>query len=194
MPTYFHVARTGGLRSGQVIELDHYKKSFENDNDKRKIFLSQLFPDGLTKHGWQYLLSIREKLSYEDPQGLIEIMAEFIRRDKYPHCPSRLQSFFAWHSKVDALRFSQQYKVCLPDGTILTNVLWEIEASESFFESDMHLLTCGRYWLDFMVTLDNYWKQAYTPDPLIEVLLKPPITIVRPIQMPNPDDPEFLVG
>lgn len=189
---YFHVSRNNTLRAGQVIKLGHDKAALQSFHTDRAAFLAERFPDGVTQHGWEYLLNDQRSAPNKDEQGLLEIVAELIRREKYPYRPSRFQSFFAWRSLSDALRFAQDFALRSVAGSPMQGTLWQVEAEEALFESDMNLLRFGTCWLDIMIFMDRYWRQEYLPNPLIEVLLSPPITIVKQIQTSSVAGPGFL--
>ncbi len=176
---YYHADRRTSLKPGQVISLTCNRTDLAQFNTDRAHFLSALLPDGITQHGWGYLIDDHRQPPHEDTNGMIEILAEWIRQARYPHRPSRLQSFFAWRSLADARAFMQDSILAQSAGTLPHSTIWEVEADEPVFESDMNRLSLGNCWLDAMMFLDCYWRQDYTPKPRVEVLLTPPIRIIR---------------
>ncbi|MBK8772684.1 MAG: hypothetical protein IPM06_19965 [Rhizobiales bacterium] len=174
---YFHADRSSGLKPGQVITLNTTPARFNTD---RSRFLASLLPDGITQHGIGYLVEPRPQ-PYQDTNGLLEVLAEWIRQARYPQLPSRLQSFFAWRTLSEARSFVQQSALGQPAGTTIDSTIWEVEADPPIFESDMRRLQLGPCWLDAFIYLDSYWRQDYTATPIIEVLLKPPVRILRAI-------------
>jgi len=177
---YYHTDRRSELKPGQVITMAMDRTAIAQFNTDRAQFLASLLPDGVTQHGYGYLIDNRLEPA-KDTNGTIEVLAEWIRQARYPLLPSRLQSFFAWRTLADARSFVQQFALAAPAGTRTDSTIVEVEADEPVFESDMKRLSLGVCWLDAFVFLDAYWRQDYTPAPVVEVLLKPPVRVIRSI-------------
>ena len=173
---YIHTDRRGSLQAGQVIDLSNDAATIGQYNTDRAQFLSALFPNGISEHGERYLFQ-----QQRDTSGMIEALAEWIRQAKYPHLPSRLQSFFAWRTLEDARRFGQSRALRDAAGSPIVSIIWEVESQAAIFESDMNRLHLGECWLDAFLWVDAYWRQDYTPRPLIEVLLELPVRVIRKV-------------
>lgn len=182
MGRYFHVDRVRGrLKADQVIQLVYPKMGVDGCSDKANLYTC-MFPAGVSLHGWQYLLCKDRPRPSEDRMGLIEVLAEEIRRLDYGGRVSRFQSFFAFHTVEEAERFIRMYPVTLADGReACQGDIWEVEGDDVRFESDMRRLSLGDCWLDALVNLHAYWQGRFTSDALCEVLLRPPVRIVRKV-------------
>lgn len=176
---YFHTDRRTSLHAGQVINLTNERTAIGAYATDRAEFFATCFPAGVTEHGANYLLNTARAQPAQDTLGLLEVLAEWIRRASYPHLPSRLQSFFAWRSLADARQFAQRFALQAPAGSPISSTIWEVEAESAGFESDMNRLTLGECWLDALIFIDAYWRRSYTAAPNVEVLLQPPVRIIR---------------
>jgi hypothetical protein len=185
MPEFYHVDRvTGRLKSGQVIEFLYAKSEIKDRTNRADIYTS-MFPNGVTYHGWEYLLNDKRVQPHQDKLGMIEILAEFIRRSDYPERISRFQSFFACKTLEDAKRFISLYPITTPEGeTKCQGDIWLVQCDRVAFEGDMTYLGLGDCWLDAITRLKLYWAGERGQDqaPLLEVLLKPPVTVVKKIK------------
>ena len=183
MPKFYHVDRVRGrLNAGQVIEL-MYDKSVITDKTNRAAHYISMFPNGVTYHGWEYLLNDRRLAPHEDILGMIEILAEYIRRDYYPEHISRFQSFFAFKTVQDAKRFISLYPITTPEGeTKRQGDIWLVECDTLAFEGDMMYLGLGDCWIDAITKLHLYWTGQSGQESLREVLLKPPVIIVKKVK------------
>lgn len=168
MSIFYHVARTKPLFPGQVISLTRFT---DIQPGELQSHLDQLFPDGVTNHGDIYFLN-----SKGDPRSVspnIEILYEYVRRAFFPKCPSRFQSVFAFTSQDAAIQFRSTFGHPSHD-------IWEISAEDSF-NADMNLLTQGNSILCYSYFAHLYWQGRPSANPFWEVLLFPPVQIVRRI-------------
>jgi hypothetical protein len=76
--------------------------------------LLELFPEGLSLHGWQYMLDrhdfIRHPVTndaFVNHTWQVELTFEMVRRAAFPKMNSRLQSYFAWETFEDARNFQK---------------------------------------------------------------------------------------
>lgn len=182
MPDFYHVDRvTGRLKPGQIIKCIFAKSDIKDRTNRAEIYTA-MFPNGVTYHGWNYLLNDKREGPDQDLLGMIEVLAEFIRRSYYPEKISRFQSFFACKTIRDAERFISLYPVKTPEGDIYRGDIWLVRCDKVSFEGDMTFLGLGDCWLDAIINLHLYWTGKIGENPLIEVLLKPPITIVEKVK------------
>lgn len=133
--------------------------------------INKLFPDGLSMHGWQYILNRHDFIKTQDSSIFwdhstsVELLFESIRRERYGHVQSRFQSYFAWLNLEDAINF------CPPGKKV-----YEVEA-ENFHIGDMKLLTMSVQGAIALLYGNKYWNSEFTNNPQKEVLLKPPVII-----------------
>lgn len=178
MTIFYHVDRMGTvLEPGKIIDLNYNAENLFRNTDRFRHFVD-MFPDGVSYHGHRYLLATTEMLPENDSSGMIELLAEYIRQVHYGNRFSRLQSFFAFKTLEEANRFVGMFpsKSEMPKYNI-----WEVECDNQEFVSDMRRLNLGKCWLDASLNLHNYWRGVYTDKPIEEVLLRPPVKILRKI-------------
>ncbi len=175
MKEFYHVARADISELDKLelynkelnIELPGYYSNREFLNKK-----NELFPEGLSSHGNQYLGN------YYDPdevnnEFLIEFGIELIRRLKYPNLPSRYQSIFGCLNIDDALTIkNNQFR---GEGDIY------IVSCNSYFVADMGLLNQSRSILGLEIIGNKYWSGNVSSNPFYEVLMKPPVRIIEKI-------------
>jgi len=172
MSIFYHVDRSEALNPNDEIKLVHH-------NDLVPDFLQEhvdsLFPDGVSVHGDRYFLNNASSAVGVDP--IIELVFEYVRRSNYPHRQSRFQSFFAFKSFNDAIDFREKYG---------NGVIWEVECDDSrAFTADMNNLTLNDSLLVLSYRASCYWgglPNASNQSPIWEVLLTPPIKIIRSLQ------------
>ena len=184
MLEFYHVDRAKGrLKEGQTINLTWDKSTISYRNNRADTYVS-MFPDGVTQHGFDYLLNDKRPSPISDSNGMIEMLAEYIRRSYYPKRPSRFQSFFAWKTIQDAESFINRYPIMAPEGELRQGDIWLVQCATVAFEGDMTCLKLGDSWMDAITCLHLYWvgDGGQVQTPLWEVLLKPPVTIVKKIK------------
>ena len=170
MSCYYHVDRLRSLQEGDTLSLQRW-------TDVNPQFLQEhvdsLFPEGLTRHGEQYLLRSTQSLGIASPR--IELLWGYVRRASFPDRPSRYQSVFGWESEEDAGRFNVQY--ASDNGAIC-----ELDCDEAV-RADMTLLCGNMSALVSSYFAHLYWEGKANPDekvePLWEVLLRPPVRVLR---------------
>jgi len=185
----YHIDRKGTLNDNMTINLitEFTGCQYLIDNCLER------YPDGLSSHGQQYLLSDKIIKSRESSISTIhELILENIRENYYPHMPSRFQSFFAFPKESFAYwskMFGDNYKIfevefnnnILLDANFYSNTItsshkldgtpiadWDKSGLPSITKS-MHLA-------------HHYWNQKRCATPLLEYLCKPPINIIREIK------------
>lgn len=166
MAQFYSLDRLGTLNQDLEIRLTRY-------NDINPAELQQhvdlLFPDGLSRHGEQYFLKNDSSPRFSAPS--IEMLFEYVRRACFPDRPSRFQSMFAFESLNEAIEFKARYGN--GQGTI-----WQIESIE-YFKADMGLLILGNTILVHSYLAHKYWKGEAGERPIWEVLLVPPIRVIK---------------
>jgi hypothetical protein len=178
MASYYHVDRVGTrLKQGQILSLN-YTGVGTRYQTNRAAFFSCLFPEGLSYHGWNYLLNDNRPKPDADLLGLIEMMAELTRRSFYPERPSRLQSVFCWRTIEDARRFVNEFPVTTSDGTAShRGMIWRVRSEGQAFVADIRCLALGTCWIESLLYLNRYWQQQASESPLWEVLVRPPVLV-----------------
>lgn len=131
----------------------------------------QMFPEGLSIHGWAYAL---EQNWVQNDQGeaflrcshAIELVFEYVRRANFPELPSRLQSYFAFDDIDRVARFS-------PGSPI-----FEVHPA-SMFKADQTWLNVSDQLAVASFNANQYWLGSASATPDWEYLLVPPVTIAR---------------
>ena len=170
--TFYHVDRGDELTPGDSLALDHPKEWGPAVNS----VLEECYPDGLSHHGRHYCT---QHLHEEDSDDLwdfsCEAIFELVRAKRFTDRPSRLQSVFGFESLVDVENFLDDFGD--PPYTV-----WEVTADQGF-RADMNLVDA----VDFARGLhraDYYWRgKTFLDDPLWEVLLVPPVEVVREVEI-----------
>lgn len=156
-------------------------------DSKQQFLARQYFPDGLTPHGLSMLLSYsKNNESFLEP--VIEMIFEQVRRLHFPNAPSRFTSLFAAKTIEDAEQWSDL--LCGHYGNAYGQVpqsIWEVEYETdaklydaSLLNVDPSLVEDGSF--SCFLTLDNanrYWSGELTGICLPELLIPPPVTVVR---------------
>jgi hypothetical protein len=177
MKVFFHFDRRGDyLHSGCQLVLRSIKPEWDGDADE----LNARFPRGLSRFGIACLC----KNTPSKPEIIIyrERLLEDIRRQHFPHRPSRLESLFACRTAEEAVAIQREMKC--EDAA-----LWEVKCEEGdTFICDMYftnitprsLDTLSRRaeqeWLD---NLHSYWRGEASANPLWECLLPLPVVVIR---------------
>jgi hypothetical protein len=178
--TAFTVDRRQTLAPGMVLNLVRHT---DVHPPVMQAHIDALMPDGVTRHGDQYLVSNSQALT-TSPN--LELTFEYIRRAQFPTAPSRFQSVFACESRADAQTFGNAPAWGSPGSPI-----FEIEADYEPFRADMHCLTlegsismasysAHRYWSG--LPNDRHLSQGpQAVRPFWELLLRPPVRVLRRI-------------
>jgi hypothetical protein len=109
----YSVDKRGSYYAGGSLELlthDPKRRPFwrvPGRFEKKELedHLVELFPEGLSPHGWRYMLDryefIRDPISsdaFVDHTWQVEFTFEMVRRAAFPKMNSRFQSYFAWET------------------------------------------------------------------------------------------------
>lgn len=148
--------------------------------------IKKYFPDGLTPHGLSMMLSqqFRESVVAEP---IIELTFELVRQLHYPNAPSRLTSLYASKTLSQAEQWRKTWLKNFGNSQVDTaQSLWEIQ-----FEADAKLYDAaylnvppdaGFSYLMQLEHAHKYWSGTFSEDPLPELLVPLPATIIRKIR------------
>lgn len=140
--------------------------------DVLKPHLADIYPEGLSYHGWRYLL---ERHTYGTSENgfqhnisfFIEMNFEYVRKLYFPDKPSRFQSIFACESLESLNDFINSFR----EGA--TYRILTIKADD-FHVADMHWLKLATQNISASYMAHKYWEGAFTSNPFKEVLVKLP--------------------
>lgn len=164
---FFSVDRSGTLVADATLGLTTFHDVVPDAFQKH---VDMMFPDGVTRHGDQYFVTATAAVAVN---SAIELLFEYVRRSRYPKRLSRFQSVFAWETLEDAERFRSE-------AGSAADSIWEVEGADHF-RTDMRLLTMGGSNLQLSWNANQYWAGAPSSDPTWEVLLSPPVRVVRKV-------------
>lgn len=178
MAIFYHIDRGNNLKSGQEISLTKFTDIVVPGNTEMTIKLNQkleeYFPNGVSRHGERYFVAsikqenIKDFINYD-----IELIFELERRVRYPQMISRFEAFFA----VEKSEIKKMIR-SLCKGPKVVKV-FEVECEE-YIKLDMSLLN-KQSSLMTIVNADMYWMGESSNNPLYEILLRPPIKVLREI-------------
>jgi len=186
---FFHVDRQKQLKIGTLCNLDDVYSNMRillpntlYSKDDVIHTIENLFPDGLSKHGRQYLLEqdliISDQIGNPMPLAphmpMIELIFELVRRSEFPDQMSRFQSMFGCESIEDARKFKEKF--CGNQGQICL-----VECKE-YSRLDMSLLLLGKTSIGSVFYARKYWSGEAGNTPEWEILMKPPIEVIRIIE------------
>lgn len=159
----YHVDRSKKLYVGQTIEL--FEITISNSDVTKN--LDNLYKGYLSNHGEVYAIN---NYNISDSSHTTEQIFELIRMKDYPHKLSRFQSFFAFQSLDDAICFSEnKYPI------------FEVECNHNNFHiGDMNLIK-GNTILQSYTFAHQYWDNYKNISSTMEILIKPPVKILRRI-------------
>ena len=135
-----------------------------------------LYPNGLSMHGLQYLLEHRGYLNYDNRawvhyETIIENNFELILQWLFPNMPSRFESIFGCLNIKDALKFKTEYR---PSNCNICKV----EVND-FLVADMNYLGVGFVFGGTLNIAKKYWNGERTVDPFMEVVMKLPVKVLE---------------
>jgi hypothetical protein len=170
--TYYHVDRGDELAPGDTLALE----SPGEWRPQVDAALSEYYPGGLSHHGRHYSTQHLHGADSDDLWDFsCEVIFELVRGRRFPERPSRLQSVFGFESPADVEAFLEDFGD--PPYTV-----WEVRADRGF-RADMNLVDA----VDFargLYRADYYWRgETFVEDPLWEVLLVPPVEVVRAVEL-----------
>lgn len=181
--SFYSVDRRGFYRVGETLNLmkDNPFNSpfwelngwFSKENLQEHLY--SMFPDGLSFHGWQYLLDRHDFVKdangvpYVKHEYTVELLFEYQRRALFPNRSSRFQSFFAWQTIEDAKSFATK-----------DQPIYRLEC-DKYFKADQNLLTVGVQNIACSHCAHRYWSGEATQFPKWEILLRPPVYIIEQV-------------
>lgn len=176
MRNFYHVARKD-ISQYEIIELLKNDYSIESDDFYSKNeFQShklQLFPDGISNHGLNYLHHLFEVNNSTQNNELvsftIESFFELVRRHKFPNIKSRFVSFFGSLTIEDSKRMRTDF--FKNEGSIYK------VSCENFFIADMSLINLRGSIIGMDIIAEKYWSGKCSNNPIFEVLMEYPIII-----------------
>ncbi|EBP3802810.1 DUF2441 domain-containing protein [Salmonella enterica subsp. enterica] len=142
------------LRPFCKIGMQNYKP----EKEELANFLNQLFPKGISCHGYNYIYNPEPEMSKNDINSLsllVGLIWELVRLAHFPDKPSRYQCLFATESVEDAMAFikSQDYR----DGTDGAPI-YEVVTTASVHRGDMRLLNADCSVLELYRRAFLYWS------------------------------------
>ena len=141
------------------------------------------FPNGLNPHGFSRL-ALYKTCDDDFNEPLTEIIFELVRQLYFPDAPSRLTSLYASESIEQAMIWQKLWKNNFKDNNEqLAHSLWEIEyeSNAKLFDAN-HLNIFSNDEFSYITALDyanKYWQGHFSENPLPELLIPYPVTIVR---------------
>jgi hypothetical protein len=138
--------------------------------------LNELFPDGLSLHGWNYMTGHTDFLTkhgttvnYANYETTLELLLEYVRRAEFPSSHSRMQSYFAFGSLDAALAFRTN-----------GSPVYRLDA-DVVLQLDQHWLRHGNQGVAGSYCARKYWSGAGSDNPKWECLLMPPVRVLRQV-------------
>ena len=168
MAIFYTVDRKNTLSEGLEINLRKYDDVTPIELQKH---VNEMFPDGVSCHGEFYFLKDQTRANATSPN--IELLFEYVRRANFPDRPSRFQAVFGTEDIEHAKEFRKRF------GKSEDNI-WKIE-SNNYFRADMSFLTLNDTLLVYSYFANRYWSGESSDIPLWEVLLSPPIKILKKV-------------
>jgi len=188
MHEYFTVDRRKQLTPRMVLNTD---TNYDNrkfwpimnicNKDDLSNLVNELYPNGLTEHGKRYLLD--ECLAIRTNNGpapavpnipIMELVFELVRRIEFPNQISRFQAIFGWETIEEAIEFKKSHGI--NDSSICAVICKESA------KLDMNLLYLGGSTIGSIFFARKYWSGKAGTDPRWEILMRPPVEIVRIIE------------
>jgi hypothetical protein len=182
---FYSVDRSGLYQTGGTLDLCQQDPVLGRpfwrlpdwfEADDLRAHVAELFPDGLSLHGWQFMVERHDFIRPTNSDALfvnhnmvVELAFEYVRRAVFPSRRSRFQSFFAWESLEMARAFRKEGQA-----------LYRVE-SNSIFRADQSWLTLGVQNAIASLSAHRYWSGASSGTPRWEILLAPPVRIMERI-------------
>ena len=181
----YSVDKHGSYRAGGSLILltqDPKKRPFwrvPGRFEKKELedHLVELFPEGLSPHGWRFMLDgyeyTRDPITndaFVNHTWQVEFVFEMVRRAAFPKMNSRFQSYFAWETLDAARSFRKE-----------TQTMYRIQA-ENGFRADQNWLTLGTQGVATSLCAHRYWSGAASSESLWEIVLRAPVRIVDRVE------------
>ncbi|HII4062765.1 TPA: DUF2441 domain-containing protein [Yersinia enterocolitica] len=188
MAKYYTADSANGLRPFcQIIQ-----GNYEPKKQELATFLTQMYPDGLSKHGHNYLYNPGPLMDEKNGDGqalLIGLVFELVRRSHFPEKPSRYQSLFACQHISEVKEFREQLADEREEDEIRNAPIYEVFTDEAVHCGDMRLLSDDCPVLELYRRAYLYWSGEPAPvregkeeeKPFWELLIPLPVLIGRQI-------------
>lgn len=180
MAEFYHVSRAD-ISSLKELNLINFDGIIEAENfynsEEFKLYKSELYPDGISKHGEIYLHNVFKatgpNLAFTPNEFFIETTFELARRLKFPNRKSRFECTFACLTIEDALKIRVEQ---------FNNVgkIYKVSCAK-FSIADMSLLRQGGSIIGIQIMAEKYWSGIESQNPFLEVLMETPIRIIEEI-------------
>lgn len=155
---------------------------------EQAIFLNQMYPDGLSRHGHNYLYNpgpLMDDDSVESRALLIGLVFELVRRSHFPNKPSRYQSLFACQEISEVKQFRELLADQRGEDEIRTAAIYEVLTEDVVHRGDMNLLSDDCPVLELYHRAYLYWSGEPAPvkegeeeeTPFWELLIPLPVLI-----------------
>lgn len=172
---FYHMDRRGFFTEEKIINL--YSVSINGNVDGLEEHAKFLFPNGLSKHGNQYL---NAGVTID---SITEWFFEYVRRSDFNNRPSRFESIFAFNSIEDLRRFKVEKEI------YELYPIYKLQ-SDNFFKADMNLVGNQSSPLVSSFFAHNYWSgktneelnKEFNLTPLWEYLLTGKIKVLKRIE------------
>ena len=169
LDVFYHLDRTGvSLQSGQILELIPFTLE---GRPECEAMLKRMFPAGLTQFGIDII-----HLPPNDLVSKREIAVERVRCANYSDRQSRFISVFGCKQIEDMEGLRQLLFNPLHQGP--RGRIWKVEGAATF-HSDM--MWFKEYCGNDIAAAHAYWSQKASEKPLVEYLLKTPVTVLDEI-------------
>jgi hypothetical protein len=146
-----------------------------------ELHLSQLFPNGLSQHGWDYITrpSLLQPQApgpvYADYSVTLELVIEYVRRAAFANCTSRLQSYFAFSSLEEAKIFRSS------QGPNASNLPVYRIHSDKVMKADQRWLRLGTQNAIGSFAIHKFWSGAAATRPKWEYMLAAPVRVLEQV-------------
>lgn len=159
--------------------------SYTPDTPLKANFLNQIHPEGLSKHGYNYLYNpevVMNSLTGASNSLLVGLIFELVRRSSFPEKPSRYQSLFACEHVSDAQRFRDLLAKEKSERKIESASIYEVITESTVHRGDMNLLGTDCSVLELYQRAHLYWSSEKSPyklaeEPLWEILIPLPTLV-----------------
>jgi hypothetical protein len=165
-----------GLFTRDASAIFEVKDLFTQDDAKNLI--DNLYPNGISQHGRQYLfdkyvwLYDQYQNSYVSYLQILEITFELVRLWRHTDKPSRFTSLFGCLTFEDALKLKTERFTNSGD-------IYKV-STDNYFKADMNLLLTATIPGNILMA-EKYWTGQQGPNPFWEILMNAPVKIIEKI-------------
>lgn len=181
MKDFYHVSRLD-LTNISRFELMKFSGSISAEGlhsaEEFCFYKSNLFPDGISKHGETYLhqpfKSSGPNLSFTPNELTLETTFDIVRQLKFPQKKSRFVCSFGCLTLDDAKKIKH-------DTFHGQGKIYKV-ACNNYFLADMNFLKQAGSILGLQIVAEKYWSGQSSNNPFWEVLMECPVQIIAPIE------------